>query len=635
MNFGASDIIIVITFARTLYRSCRDAGGEYDEISREVRGLHTVLRHLKYEIEAPESPLNRDRSKWTRQLAPIIADCDHTLRQLDQLIQKYGRLAHSDRSPTSPRVLWEKVRFGSNEMDQLGAIRVKLISHKTSLTLLLDTIQLRQCGDMSNVLESHGDQLDVILDKVDNIAARMGQRSRSTFTTYEDDDKEVWKQFRRELIAEGFSSDVLQQHKDVLRAYIREIDQEGLLDEISPSAKPATAVNAERWLEGVSTAQSEVPPPPFSPSNTGSDDSGKEMLAREENMKFPQSIKDERRRPDLGPPMENSTSRQPSPIPKLITSMEKMPYYLNTDGSDSEYSDDESFGSSATIIKTTDLVKASQALPIMPSGSPVSYKGQGYLDEGPPKPIVYQPRQQLEVDSPSLQPGGIPIPGRSPGASPRLEPRKLAPDQYGNEVPPDAKWTQIKRSLISPEVLEQDGLRYEAYPEFVAILGVLSRKEIERLAARSKVIRQSRARLTYRPPPLKPPRPALQQHLRPDTPSTSESESSGDDRRRHLKHSQSYNEPRTGSRGFRSGYPNPYGVPPEDDEEEDEPSYHSYDERESSRKRHSKSRSREKDRDSKHKETTRKRWRDGLTAAGIGGAAASLLNVLVEAAEGL
>jgi hypothetical protein len=174
-----------------------------------------VLRHLKYEVEAPDSPLNRDHSIWGRQLAPIIGDCDFTLRKLDELLQKYGRLGSDGggNSPSSPRILWDKVRFGSNEMDQLGTIRVKLISHKTSLTLFLDTIQLHESGKMSTTLDNHGGQLDVILDKVDSIAARMGQKSGSVMTSYDDDDKEVWKQFRRELVSEGFSSSVLQQHK--------------------------------------------------------------------------------------------------------------------------------------------------------------------------------------------------------------------------------------------------------------------------------------------------------------------------------------------------------------------------------------------------------------------------------------
>ena len=218
MSFGASpsDIIIVVTFCKALYRSCRSAGGEYDEISREVRGLHTVLRHLKYEVEVPESPLNRDSSIWGLQLAPIIGDCDHTMRELDGLLIKYGRLSTNNdggSSPTSPRVLWERVKFGSNEMDKLGAIRVKLISHKTSLTLFLDTIQLHQIGKMSINLDNHRGQLDVILDKVDKIATKIQTRGGSVMTSYDDDDKEVWKQFRRELVAEGFSSDVLQQHK--------------------------------------------------------------------------------------------------------------------------------------------------------------------------------------------------------------------------------------------------------------------------------------------------------------------------------------------------------------------------------------------------------------------------------------
>jgi hypothetical protein len=200
MSFGASpsDIISVVTFCKTLYRKCRSTGGEYDEISHEVRGLHTVLRHLKYEVEAPDSPLYRDRTIWSRQLAPTIADCDLTLKQLDALILRHG--SHSGTS--SP----EKARFGSDEMDQLGAIRVKLIRQKTSLTVILDNVQLPASKNTAASLDNTGGQLDIILDKVDSIAVRMGQR-------HDEDDREAWKQFRRELIAEGFSSEVLTQNE--------------------------------------------------------------------------------------------------------------------------------------------------------------------------------------------------------------------------------------------------------------------------------------------------------------------------------------------------------------------------------------------------------------------------------------
>lgn len=199
MSSGASpaDVIAVATFCKTLYRECQAAGGEYDEISHEVRSLFTVLRHLKYEVEAPESPLHRDSSIWARKLAPTIADCHSTLKQLEALVLKYGtnRGASGSGQP----------KFGSNERDQLGAIRVQMISQKRSLTACLDSIQLPDSNTAATLDNTEG-QLDTILDKVDAIAARLGQR-------HDDDDREAWKQFRRELIAEGFSSDVLQQNE--------------------------------------------------------------------------------------------------------------------------------------------------------------------------------------------------------------------------------------------------------------------------------------------------------------------------------------------------------------------------------------------------------------------------------------
>lgn len=39
---------------------------------------------------------------------------------------------------------------------------------------------------------------------------------------------------------------------------------------------------------------------------------------------------------------------------------------------------------------------------------------------------------------------------------------RLAPDSQGQPIPKDAKWTKIKRSLVSPEVLRQDDKRFEA-----------------------------------------------------------------------------------------------------------------------------------------------------------------------------
>lgn len=71
---------------------------------------------------------------------------------------------------------------------------------------------------------------------------------------------------------------------------------------------------------------------------------------------------------------------------------------------------------------------------------------------------------------------------------------RLAPDSKGAEIPLEAKWTRIKRALVSPEVLERAGLRYEARPDFVAVLGELSRDEIAHLAKKSAEVRATRGR---------------------------------------------------------------------------------------------------------------------------------------------
>jgi hypothetical protein len=456
MSFGASpsDIIIVVTFARRLYRQCRNAGGEYLEISREVRGLHTVLKHLKYEVQAPESILNRDRSLYAKELAPIISDCELTLRQLDDLLLKYDRLGKDGGGGK----LLAKIRFGSAEMDQLGDIRLKLINHKSSITVFLDTIQLGESRRMSATLETHSEHLDLILDKVDKIAARMGQRAGSIMTAYDDDDKEVWKQFRRELVQEGFSSEVLQQHKDVLRAYIREIDQNGLLEDAPSDPRTAAppAVNPERWLDTVvpqtRSPESEQPPPSFDSINAHVEDTRtKEMVVSEENIKFLQSIKTQRPKPELSPQDNGADRKAPIAVP---TSPLSPP---NT--TISKYEPEKIL---SALMTTTELMAPENyRLDPSPSSSPIESRSLvAFVDDWVPRSMARRPRTTLAPES--AQYGTSPSQYGTSPQSTRGRTASLAPDSQGNEIPLEAKWTRIRRSLISTEVLEQDRRRYEA-----------------------------------------------------------------------------------------------------------------------------------------------------------------------------
>lgn len=78
------------------------------------------------------------------------------------------------------------------------------------------------------------------------------------------------------------------------------------------------------------------------------------------------------------------------------------------------------------------------------------------------------------------------------GQSPRSGHSHLAPDRYGNAIPMDAQWTKINRDRVSVEVLERSGVRYEARPQYVAILGRLSREQVDDLIRQTRDCRAAR-----------------------------------------------------------------------------------------------------------------------------------------------
>lgn len=256
-----------------------------------------------------------------------------------------------------------------------------------------------------------------------------------------------------------------------------------------PDHKP-DGINPERWLESVHTVPSVDGPPSIRSQNTTSDDSTlKEMVQREDNMKFPPSMKFERPKTDsretesqrqLGIPtpvgnrrQSNGSQRSLSPVPKLITTDEKNIVLHRTTDDDSDHNDATNRSkalSNGQVIRTTDLVLATQALTLRPPESPGhSFRSQASFGEE--DGLRTRPFRQVEFGSSPIRAGvvqesgpSLPMPSTdNNGTASPLETIKLAPDEHGNEIPPDAKWTRINRRLVSPEVLDQDHRRYEAY----------------------------------------------------------------------------------------------------------------------------------------------------------------------------
>lgn len=73
---------------------------------------------------------------------------------------------------------------------------------------------------------------------IDSLACdiRAGKRESSVMTTYPEDDQDIWRQFRRELIGEGFTSETIRKFSKDLKIYLRTLSAEGRLDEEPPGS---------------------------------------------------------------------------------------------------------------------------------------------------------------------------------------------------------------------------------------------------------------------------------------------------------------------------------------------------------------------------------------------------------------
>lgn len=192
---------------------------------------------------------------------------------------------------------------------------------------------------------------------------------------------------------------------------------------------------------------------------------------------------------------------------------------------------------------------------------------------------------------------------------------KIAPDEHGSDIPLDAIWTKISRRIVGPGVLERAGVRYEARPEFVAILGVVNKETIIKWARQSAEIRHSRH--TDPDPDLQ----AWDSDL--DAWGLWESESSGEES---SDSRPTRNPDRAMAENIDASSPRKYrdrdrAAPAHRDRERDRTSPPRSD------------RDREKDRSRVAQKKTE--VRELLGAVGIGGAAATLLSVLREAAQDL
>jgi hypothetical protein len=174
LGYSAGDAILLTQLAWRALQGTIKACGEHDELTREVSSLHKVLKRLTTELENAESLLNRPGDDRGQGLREIGGGCARILNVMDSILTKYNALSEDKRCG---KKLWQKIRFGNGELQDLSEIRLKLSTHTSAILMMVNLCSLGSQGRVETQLNNVGGELHGIRGKVDWIAANMAARS--------------------------------------------------------------------------------------------------------------------------------------------------------------------------------------------------------------------------------------------------------------------------------------------------------------------------------------------------------------------------------------------------------------------------------------------------------------------------
>ncbi|OCK87467.1 TPR-like protein [Cenococcum geophilum 1.58] len=223
MSFGFSvgDIITLTQLTTRTYDGWKNACGKYGDITSNLAVLQTLLMRIEAEAQAPNSLICRnteDFGGWKT----LYESCHTLVVELEEVLDKHKSLG------TNRRKNWDRIQLGNRNLDDLNK---RLVGKTTSLSAYISVLGISSQGRVENGV------FPELLQKIDHMAAQMrkGNSSiRSVLTTYEGDDKAVWREFRRELIGTGIGSREIHKYSAALKTYLSRLQRDGLLDEEEP-----------------------------------------------------------------------------------------------------------------------------------------------------------------------------------------------------------------------------------------------------------------------------------------------------------------------------------------------------------------------------------------------------------------
>jgi hypothetical protein len=136
-----------------------------------------------------------------RELIETTDGCKNVLDALGLVLAKYEGLKVDSEAGTGKK-LWQKLRFGS-KTQELSSIRGKLINYTSTISVFLDTMQIKAAHRMeSKIDDGFSDikgEFGRMRKEVFKLASQARHKERNgsslsllSFSTYNGNDKEVW-----------------------------------------------------------------------------------------------------------------------------------------------------------------------------------------------------------------------------------------------------------------------------------------------------------------------------------------------------------------------------------------------------------------------------------------------------------
>ncbi len=253
LGYGVGNMILVTQLAWKCVKNAREACGKHNEFTREVMSLHTLLNRIQREESDPNSLFNHPDESRDELLKPLIENCDIVLSEIDTILRRYATLG-AGKHPKGKKI-WQKIKFGNDEMQDLIQLWQKMAHHTQALHLFCSLMSVTSQGRVEQFIRSTGGgmqrniyQLNQAMgEKLAQILRNTQKPERYIFTNFPDDNPGVWKEFRRKLRLDGYTSSFIQENlKKIIRG-IKGLDGPGILGE---SLEPRSELRQWQPIDG-------------------------------------------------------------------------------------------------------------------------------------------------------------------------------------------------------------------------------------------------------------------------------------------------------------------------------------------------------------------------------------------------